>query len=199
MHPNAVSITITAALQTHTRSSTMTPVKDASLWPLGHRPRPLGRWYRSGGGAWGDRPGLGSAGDFFENGKIVAILGGGPLFSPSFFPSFFLPFFPFPLLSPQVYIQLMLSKTLFYLHFSAIKNHKILFTLLQSGRHLLQHPWRPHSNALHSADEAPLQHLCKPRNSCAALLLGNLGLQLDFLCQNGEFFRKMSSTGLLAS
>ena len=38
-----------------------------------------------------------------------------------------------------------------------IKKQKILSTLQQSGRHLLQHPWRPHSNALHSADEAPLQ------------------------------------------
>jgi hypothetical protein len=47
-----------------------------------------------------------------------------------------------------------------YLHFSAIKNHKILSnlpTLPQSGRHLLQHHWRPHSNALHQKNEAPQQ------------------------------------------
>ena len=65
---------------------------------------PQVQWSRPGGGVWGERPGLGSAGDFFENGKIGAILGGGP----PFFPPFFLPFLPFPLLSPQVYIQLML-------------------------------------------------------------------------------------------
>ena len=126
---------------------------------------PQVQWSRSGGGLGGTPRSWLRRRFFLKTAKLGPFWVVVSLFSPSFFPSFFLPFLPFPFLSPQVYIQLMLSKTLFYLHFSAIKNHKILFTLQQSGRHLLQHPWRPHSNALHSADEAPLQTaqlLCCP-------------------------------------
>jgi hypothetical protein len=129
---------------------------------------------------------------FFENGKIGAILGGGPPFFPPFPPPpFFSPLSSNFLLSSQVYIQLN-SKTLFYLHFSAIKDQKILSTL-QRGRHLLQA-----CNILGVRTQMlctpQMKHLCKPHNCCAARLLRNLGLQLDFLCQNGEVFRKMSST-----
>jgi hypothetical protein len=79
-------------------------VNDASLWPWGHRPRSLGRR----GGSGGNAQVLAPQEIVFEDGKIGAILGGGPPFFPSFFPPFFLPFLLFPLLSPQVYIQLML-------------------------------------------------------------------------------------------
>ena len=50
---------------------------------------PQVQWSRSGGGL-GGTPGLGCAGDFFEDGKIGAILGGGP---PPLFPLLF-PFSP---------------------------------------------------------------------------------------------------------
>jgi hypothetical protein len=81
----------------------------------------------------------------------------------------------------------MLSKTLFYLHFSALKTIKYCqlcskvagtcCNILGVRTQMLCTP--------------QMKHLCKPHNCCAALLLRNLGLQLDFLCQNGEFFRKM--------
>ena len=121
----------------------------------------------AGGGSGGNAQVLAPQEIFFENGKIGAILGGGP---PPLFPLLF-PFSPtfslssFPLsLTPGLH-STNAFKNLVLFALQCIKNHKILSTLQQSGRHLLQHPWRPHSNALHSADEAPLQTaqlLCCP-------------------------------------